>query len=360
MMLQLIFTTDYEIHGNGDGSPLELMVETTERQLKLMNRYGARLTIFADVAEIIKFKEYRVKTGSDDYHYEAITQQLKNAVKTGHDVQLHIHSSYFNAVHENGRWKQNWREYNLANLPYEKIAAYVRTGKNFLEELLQPVNKDYECIAFRAAGWSMVPARNIVNALVNNGIRIDSSVWKYGRRKGMLDFDYCHAHSEAVPWFADEKDICRKNNEGKILEVPIYCVNKHAAHFVTPIRLYRIVNASFHKHKVIEESETMDGVQYKRDERSPLDKLKSLLTQKQPWKLDLNQATSGQMIRSLKQIERKYGSGYTRLPVVFTGHSKIFVKYNLRTLEPVLKYAARRKDKYSFATFRDVEVNEFR
>ena len=136
-MLNLIFTSDYEIHGNGDGSPLGLMVETTKRQMNVMNKYGAKLTIFADIAEILKFKEYRDKYKKDDYHYDAIIDQLKEAVQTGHDVQLHIHSSYFNAKFENNRWRQDWTEYNLANLPYDKIEKYINLGKNFLEDILK-------------------------------------------------------------------------------------------------------------------------------------------------------------------------------------------------------------------------------
>ena len=56
-MLRIIFTLDYEIHGNGDGSPLALMVEPTNRLFNLFDEYGAKLTIMADVAEILKFKE---------------------------------------------------------------------------------------------------------------------------------------------------------------------------------------------------------------------------------------------------------------------------------------------------------------
>src|SRR5437660_11836441 len=102
-MLKVIFTLDYEIHGNGDGCPYALMVEPTRRIMDLFDRYGARLTIMADVAEILKFKQYKEESGRDDYHYEAIADQLREAVRRGHDVQLHLHASYFNARHECGQ-----------------------------------------------------------------------------------------------------------------------------------------------------------------------------------------------------------------------------------------------------------------
>jgi hypothetical protein len=359
-MLNLLFTSDYEIHGNGDGSPLGLMVETTKRQMEVMNKYGAKLTIFADIAEIMKFKEYRDKYKKDDYNYEAIIDQLKEAVKTGHDVQLHIHSSYFNAKFENDRWKQDWTEYNLANLPYDKIEKYITLGKNFLEDLLKPVDKNYQCMAFRAAGWSMMPTKNIYTALVKNGIKIDSSLWQHGKRSGALDFDYTNTYSEALPWFIDENDVCKKDNNSKLLEIPIFCENKNIISFITPVRLYRVVSASFHKHKVIEETDAASNISFKQEKQSKLQKLKKMITQKQPWKLDLNQATSRQMINTLKEIESKYSDYNHPIPVIFSGHSKIFIKYNERTLEPLLKYAAKHKDKYSFFTYRDIDTEQYR
>ena len=123
---------DHEIHGNGDGCPHELMVEPTRRLMDQFDRHGAKLTIMADVAAILKFKEYQEQTGRDDFHYDAIAEQLRDAVRRGHDVQLHLHASYFNAKHEGGRWLQDWSEYNFAGLPFERRNALVRIGKKYL------------------------------------------------------------------------------------------------------------------------------------------------------------------------------------------------------------------------------------
>src|ERR1019366_4841248 len=101
----------------------------------------------------------------DDYHYDAIAEQLREAIRRGHDVQLHLHASYFNARHENGRWQQDWSEYNFAGLPQERLTEIVRIGKQYLEDLLKPVDPQYECLAFRAANWAMSPSRNVVRAL---------------------------------------------------------------------------------------------------------------------------------------------------------------------------------------------------
>jgi hypothetical protein len=230
---------DYEIHGNGEGCPHALMAEPTRRMLDLFDRYGAKLTIMADVAEILKFKEYKEQFGRDDYHYEAIAEQLRDAVRGGHDVQLHLHSSYFNAQFKEGRWAQDWQEYNFAALSFERLDGMVRTGKRYLENLLKPHAPAYECIAFRAANWSVSPSRNVVQALVNNGIRLETSVFKHGRRKGIVSFDYSKAHSDLIPWPVDEEDICRRRDGGKLVEVPIYCERRWIGAFFSLGRLHR-------------------------------------------------------------------------------------------------------------------------
>ncbi|MGO8674289.1 MAG: hypothetical protein ACLQVX_00310, partial [Limisphaerales bacterium] len=62
-MLSILFTLDYEIPGSGRGDPLKLMVEPTARLLDELERHGLKLTIMADVAEILRFKEYAEQSG---------------------------------------------------------------------------------------------------------------------------------------------------------------------------------------------------------------------------------------------------------------------------------------------------------
>ena len=114
MKFRVIFTLDYEIHGNGHGSPRKLMVEPTERMLALFDRYGARLTVMADVAEILRFERHLDETGRDLFDYQAICNQLRKAVRSGHDVQLHLHPSYYGSRFVGGHLEQNFAEYDLA------------------------------------------------------------------------------------------------------------------------------------------------------------------------------------------------------------------------------------------------------
>jgi hypothetical protein len=342
-MLKAIFTLDYEIHGNGEGSPHALMVEPTRRMLDQFDRYGAKLTIMAEVAEILKFREYRDRFGRDDYHYQAIADQLREAVRRGHDVQLHLHPSYFNAQYAGGRWRQDWSEYNFASLPPARLAEVVRAGKSYLEELLRPVHPAYECIAFRAGNWAVSPSANVVRALLQNHIQIETSVFKYGRREGLVNFDYTHAHSDLVPWPVAEQDVCRKDEEGRLVEFPIYCEKRWIGAFLTRHRIYRVLQSR--AHPIARPDGAANG--------GPVLRILALLTRKHAWKADFNQCTGGQLIRALQRAEARYAWMASNLPFVLIGHSKLFTPANERCLRSFLEFVAREKTRFGFATFND-------
>src|SRR6266404_7278418 len=128
MSIGLVFSLDYEIHGNGGGSPMQLMVEPTWRMMRQFDRFGAKLTIFAEVAEILRFRDHLKASGRDTFHYNDIVEQLRHALGSGHDVQLHLHPSYVNAVLTGQRWEQDWSEYDMAQLPASRIRSLLATA----------------------------------------------------------------------------------------------------------------------------------------------------------------------------------------------------------------------------------------
>ena len=352
-MLRVIFTLDYEIHGNGEGCPYALMVEPTNRMMDLFDLYGAKLTIMADMAEILKFGEYKVQTGRDDYYYDAIVAQLRDAIKRGHDVQLHLHPSYFNARQEGGRWIQDWSEYNVATLSLDRINEILSHGKQTLEEILNPIMTEYTCIAFRAANWSMNPSANVVQALTNNGFKIDTSVFKHGQREGVVSFDYSAAPSELVPWRVDKNDICARSVDGELIEFPIYSEKRWLGAFLTKQRIYRSFVSGMHK--ISQPKERMRPIRL----TAPQSKRMGLwLLQwakgKHAWKADFNQCTGRQLIGALNRASKRHDCGnYGVLPFVLIGHSKLFIRLNQWSVKSFLAYVARDPVRFQFGRLTD-------
>ena len=366
-MYKVLFTSDFEIHGSGMGSPKDLVVDPTTRMLDQLDRYGGKLTIMADIGEILKFKEYAERTGDDRFFWGAIARQMQRAVSTGHDVQLHIHSSYFNATWDEskGYWKQDYTEYDLASLPYERVRDMIRQGKHLLEATCRVAKPDYECFAFRAANWSMQPSPNIVRALIDEGFRIDTSVWKFGRYDDLVKFDYTGAFSDLVPWPVDASDVCRRDPEGKLFEFPIYTEEQPLWVFLTANRVYRVIAQRLHPlpnpDGVVDPMSGATRAQGPR--RSTLAKVfgkAKALVKQHPWKVDFNQCTGKQLIDGLLRVESRYGHPAVPLPFVLIGHSKTFTRHNERSLRPFLEFVAAHPDRFSFGTFADFEAERYR
>lgn len=365
-MYKVLFTSDYEIHGSGMGSPQELVVEPTTRMLDQFDRYGAKLTILADVGEILKFKEYAETTGHDRFGHADIAEQLRRAVRTGHDVQLHVHSSYFNATWDEakGAWAQDWSEYDLASLSYDRLREMIARGKRYLEETCRPAKPGYECFAFRAANWSMHPSPNIVRALLDEGFRIDTSVWKYGRYDDLVRFDYTGAHSDLVPWPVDARDVCRRDPEGRLFEFPIYTEQKPLWTFLTANRVYRVVAQRLNPLPDAGPSPGSSpmgggGGAPKPLAQKLLGKL-GMLFRQHPWKMDFNQCTGKQLIEGLLRVEERYGHSAVPLPFVLIGHSKTFTRHNERVLRPFLEFVAAHPDRFGWGTFADFDPETYR
>ena len=332
----LLWTLDYEIHGNGDGNPMELMVEPTYRLMNLLEKYHQRLTIMADIAEILCFKRYLAETGHDDYHVAEIEAQLCEAIKRGHDVQLHVHSSYFKAVQKNGAFDQCIVEYNMAALPIERIDEMVAQCVTYLQTLLKPIKKDYRVWLFRAANWSMMPTENLYNVLVKHGITHDTSVYKGGCQGGNVCYDYREAYDNLFAYPASVKNINERDEKGALIELPIYTEMRPFWDFVTPMRVFRMIRAKFHKHKHSAANEARATNISSGDNRKL--SLKSFF-RLSPLKMDFNQVNSRGLKRMMKNaMKRAEDAMIDNLDVVLIGHSKTFVPYNEKTLEPFLQW----------------------
>lgn len=359
-MFKVIFSLDYEIHGNGDGDPDALMVEPTWRLLKILEEYGARLTVFADVAQIAKYREYYEKTGEDRFSYLKIEEQLKYCVRNSHDVQLHIHSSFYNSGFNGKKWVQDWSEYDLASLDFEVINQYVRSGKHLLEDMLCGESPEYRCHVFRAANWSMQPGLNILKALERNGFNVDSSVYKWGRQSSNVNYDYSHAFQQILPYPVCMHSVTDFCGDSPIFEVPIYCERRYTYEFITLIRVFRAIRALFHKHEKApgrRNAERKKGRAAKWINRAV--KLHQLLFSKHPRKLDLNQLSSKQQIGELKRIAKKYSGHPIDVPIVFIGHSKTFISRNEKILEKTLQHINHQRD-FGYAVYGDIPLEPYR
>jgi hypothetical protein len=203
----------------------------------------------------------------------------------------------------------------------------------------------------------MCPSRDPIRALLENGFKIDTSVFKYGQRNGLVNFDYSEAPSSVVPWRASDEDICRSNPGGGLYEFPIYSESRRISAFLTPSRVYRAVLSKLHPTSNPSEQEgpTAGGF-------SPSGKFSALklITRKFAWKADFNQCGGRQLINAIKRANLEFGQSHgVALPFVLIGHSKLFTRFNEWSLESFLSFISQHTDSFGFARFSDFDLKAF-
>lgn len=225
-MKSFLLTLDYELYGNGSGNVFKHIIEPTDMILNILHKYDAKLTIFFEVVEYWKLKEEWEagnRMGYQDNPIVAMEEQIKEAYRQGHDVQLHIHPQWVDAEYKNGTWHLNlneWRlggyfrdgEYSLVNL--------LQKGKQTLEDLITPIDPEYRCIAIRAGGYNIQPSEEIVMAMASVGLKVDTSIYPGGKEIGTLsNYDYTGIKEDISYWYVGNKLEEQGNSE--IVELPI-------------------------------------------------------------------------------------------------------------------------------------------
>lgn len=224
MKLGVIISNDWELYGDGSGDFYDDQYRLTEELLEVCENHGAKLTLMAEVGQ--QWAHQKISR-TEGWALDVVTSwenQLIDTVKRQHDVQLHLHPQWIGPItFTNGKWQLDSRYLVFSGLSEREQEGVLRSGKQYLDNLLRPVKPEYSCIGFRAGGSTTKPYKNIVQSLLNVGILSDTSVIKGCFEHGQCD--YRRAYSNYEPWFVEPSDIMSQGqtNTG-ILEIPIYSV----------------------------------------------------------------------------------------------------------------------------------------
>lgn len=221
--MNLLFHDDWEINGDGTGDPERLMFEPARKILEICDRHGVRYTFFAEVMQ-----QFAMKASPSSQHraWSAMWETiLRDAIRRGHDVQLHLHPQWLGAEYKDGRFHLDYSKWNIARLSETEIFDLLYRGKEYLESLLCPICRDYRVIAVRAGGWMAQPSAGLIRAMRRAGIVADCSVvpgkWMVYRDHGNLD--YRQVPSRIMPWWTNGADVATAGaKEEGVLELPTF------------------------------------------------------------------------------------------------------------------------------------------
>ncbi len=343
-MLGLIFSLDYEVYGNGEGDFETLMLKPTEELLLIFKKYGAKLSIMAEVAEIMALRNHK----EFDNICEKIEAQLKRALHEEHDVQLHIHPQWFNSKYENEKWILDYNEYSLANLTKERISGIIKISKGYLEGIGKTVNDKYRCVAFRSGNWLIQPSRYIIESLEESGFLYDTSVFKWGKMQtDLFSLDYKKAHSNLFPWRVNPLNINEKTDRPGLFEIPIFTKKVFITSMFTSkrLKLKKASDSHIHEEFNIRENKSLSKI---------IQRVKKF-NFFYPKKFDFCRMNFNELRNYIDYAIKKCANSQNFIPVVSIGHSKDF--HNDGTLDALFEYLNNKcKNKFVYTTFSELNL----
>lgn len=210
----IIFALDYELFfGKNTGTIENCLISPTDELIKTTDKYGIKYTFFVDSGYLINLKNNSSKKLQKDY--KLISNHLSSLSKSGHDIQLHIHPHWEESLYSNNSWTIDYSKFKLQSFDDEKIKSIVFDYKNILEDITEkPI------VAYRAGGWCIQPFSKIRDALANQNIYIDSTVYNNGfSQDSLVGYNFQGSPNKDFWKFSDDPMI--EDTKGNFLEIPI-------------------------------------------------------------------------------------------------------------------------------------------
>lgn len=345
-MLNICITFDYELFfGKTKYSPYDVLIIPTDLINELLGKHDVKATFFSDIPMCIKHRSNGFHGIADD-----IDEQMVNMLSQGHDVQLHIHPFWYKAAFDGSNWVFDNRYYSLNSFEEESygIKEIMSETTHYLNELLSTKFPSYKCIAYRAGGFCIQPEKNILDAMRNNGIVIDSSVCKrlyadtsshvYNFSKAPKDFNWRFGYKNGL--FTVDK--C-----GEFLEIPIGSEYRIPAKWISVHTCPKLIRGLL-------KGETSKDTDVRKSEFTmKIEKIKAFFYQGIMMSLDSSHYLAlEKMIKNfMSMYDCKSGDFY----LAIIGHPKLFTDENYENMDRFLYLI---KSKYSetvsFCTITDV------
>lgn len=224
MKLKLFLTFDHELPlGKLKTSYKASLFEPTQRVMTLADKLGVKVTLFSDILCAHRYFDWDY-----DNFYLPYKLQLENAIKTGHDVQLHLHPHWLTSKYENNNFVPS-TDFGLSSFQSDSdtIDEIIKTGIDKMTNICQTANPGYRCLAYRAGGYNIAPATKIIfDSLYTNGIKYDSSMARgYYFKSSISEVDFRDL-PKAPNWKIDPENLRKPLFRNGIMEIPIATMPK--------------------------------------------------------------------------------------------------------------------------------------
>lgn len=321
---RIFLTLDYELFfGHQPGSAENCILDPTRRLMEISRRTGAKMTFFVDAGYLWKMQQIAADHPNLQNDLKAVSGQIQELVREGHDCQLHIHPHWEDARYENDQWIFDVHRYKLSDFSEADAADLFDRYAATLEEI-----SGQKIHSYRAGGWCLQPFAHVKESFSKWQIRQDSTVFPGGHNQNeVYDYDF-QPIKDNLPYTFSE-DLVQPDPNGQFLELPI------AAHTYSPWffwQLYGWGRVIPSRHKPLGDGYPISTS----GERT------SRLTKKSRLSVSMDGFFARELSSALK---RNLSPDF-----VVIGHPKACTVYSLEQLE---KFIARESKNHDFMTFSD-------
>ena len=221
--IYLALTDDWELRGNGSGDVSQLQFAPLRQLLKIYGQYEVISTFNVEVMQQLTFRKFQEKYPELEHLADEWDEHVRETFRQGQDIQLHIHPQWSTAHYENGKWKLSG-EWSLLNYDADAAWQMLSESKQYLEDLLRPLNPAYRCVSFRSGSSCIAPSSFALEMLARLGIVFDMSIVGGLRvNTAHIRIDYSHCEESFLPFYprmADARKVSDKPES--IVCVPIF------------------------------------------------------------------------------------------------------------------------------------------
>jgi hypothetical protein len=329
--VNVFLTLDYELFfGDNPGTVEKCMIEPTNMLLEICQKHQIGMTFFVDAGHLSRIHELKNTFPHLQEEESKISQQLRQLLDSGCDIQLHVHPHWEFTTIQNGIWNMSVsNHYKLSDFTKEEAATILRKYKSVLEKTI-----GRKVHSFRAGGWCIQPFTHIASCMKELELIYDTSVFPGGKMvTGDYNFDFTKAPKNLGRW-SFSTDECIPDETGYFTEIPI------STHRYSPFfywELFAWGRIAPKKHKFIG-----DGNYIPQPGRR-----KELLT-RYSW----NHASfDGYYAKKMSEICIN-GLKNKHSDIVFIGHPKGMTHYSIKQINDFIK---KMKHKVQFTTFNDLK-----
>lgn len=319
--MNVLITFDYELFlGDITGSVDECLIKPTEELIKIAQRNNVIFNFFIDSCYLLRILNLKNKFPELESDYNKIINQLSTLIQLGHTIELHIHPQWYKSEYlGNGEWSFDYSFYKITDFNDIEISKIISENVFFIKE-----NFGINPNAYRAGGWSYEPFKKISEVLLNNDIKIDSTVLpnaSYSSYFQRYNFINC---PRKTFWRFENNPIVEDKN-GRFIEIPISKYHNNFLRKIIMIFLMKIKKRS--ETDIFGNGKTITSSQNTQNKR--IEKLKKLFT------TDISYVSlDGISSIFISSIYKKYLKIYGENSFfVILGHPKSLSNFSLKRLE---------------------------